>query len=331
MKTRMPVQGKAAMTSSAMFTPVRGGLLQRKCVCGGTPGPTGECEECRKKRLSLQRKTPRAGADSQHSTFNTQQGSDVPPIVHEVLNSPGRPLDPATRAFFEPRFGHDFSEVRVHTDARAAESARAVNALAFTVGRDVVFGQGHYAPGKSQGKRLLAHELTHVLQQGDGPIPEQLYLGDTMSPSERHADLLSRQVVESSEPGAKLGAARFASLRDGITKGPKLIQRAEFDPVGPDNAACQAKIAEDTARCLDKAETKATIFGTLYGALIAAFLVEKLPLWGPVAGVGMGAVAIALLKESEKAACRAKGTQAGALCNKNYPVTPVSSTTAHPL
>ena len=80
--------------------------------------------------------------------------------------SSGRPLDSATRAFFEPRFGTDFSHVRVHTDSRAAESARSVNALAYTVGRDVVFGAGQYAPGSSEGKRLMAHELTHVVQQG---------------------------------------------------------------------------------------------------------------------------------------------------------------------
>lgn len=69
------------------------------------------------------------------------------------------------RHYFEPRFGYDFSQVRVHTDAKAAESARAVNALAFTVGRDVAFGAGQYAPGTTEGKRLLAHELTHVVQQ----------------------------------------------------------------------------------------------------------------------------------------------------------------------
>jgi hypothetical protein len=68
----------------------------------------------------------------------------------------------------EPRFGHDFSRVRVHTDARVAESARAVNALAYTVGRDVVFGPGHYRPSSLGGRKLLAHELTHVLQQGAG-------------------------------------------------------------------------------------------------------------------------------------------------------------------
>jgi hypothetical protein len=89
----------------------------------------------------------------------------VPPIVHEVLNSPGQPLDPATRALMEPRFGHDFSHVRVHTDARASESARAVNALAYTVGRDVVFAEGRYEPNAEQGRKLLAHELTHTIQQ----------------------------------------------------------------------------------------------------------------------------------------------------------------------
>jgi hypothetical protein len=87
--------------------------------------------------------------------------------VHEVLRSPGQPLDANTRAFMEPRFGHDFSRVRVHSDASAAESARAVNALAYTVGQDIVFEAGRYAPGASEGRRLLAHELTHVVQQGN--------------------------------------------------------------------------------------------------------------------------------------------------------------------
>lgn len=89
----------------------------------------------------------------------------VPPLVHEVLRSPGRPLDPATYAFMEPRFGHDFSKVRIHNDAQAAESARAVNSEAYTIGSDVVFGAGHYVPHSSGGKFLIAHELTHSIQQ----------------------------------------------------------------------------------------------------------------------------------------------------------------------
>ena len=91
--------------------------------------------------------------------------AEAPPIVHEVLRSPGRSLEPSTRRSMEARFGHDFSRVRVHTDGKAAASAQAVNARAFTVGRDLVFGPGEYAPGSSQGQRLLAHELVHVIQQ----------------------------------------------------------------------------------------------------------------------------------------------------------------------
>jgi hypothetical protein len=97
--------------------------LQRKCACGGTPGPTGDCKECSKKRRSLQRET-------RNSELGTWNGSAVPPIVHEVLRSPGQPLDAGTRAFMEPRFGHDFSQVRLHTDVRVAESAETLDALA---------------------------------------------------------------------------------------------------------------------------------------------------------------------------------------------------------
>jgi hypothetical protein len=118
----------------------------------------GECEECKAKREeSLQRRAASGGV--------SLAGNAVPSIVHDVLSSPGQPLDVGTRAFMEPRFGHDFSQVRIHTDARAVESAQAVNALAYTVGRNVVFGAGQYAPQTSEGRRLLAHELTHTLQQ----------------------------------------------------------------------------------------------------------------------------------------------------------------------
>lgn len=92
----------------------------------------------------------------------------VPPLVQQVLASPGKPLAASERAFMEPRFGHDFSQIRVHTDERASASARSVNALAYTVGRDIVFKQGQYAPGSGTGRQLLAHELTHTLQ----PAPQ---------------------------------------------------------------------------------------------------------------------------------------------------------------
>ena len=97
-------------------------------------------------------------------------GGAAPPIVHDVLRSPGQPLDTAARAFMEPRFGHDFSRVRIHTDARAAESAAAINARAYTVGRDIVFAPGRYEPASTAGGKLLAHELTHVVQQTGQPV-----------------------------------------------------------------------------------------------------------------------------------------------------------------
>jgi|GEM_PF-4234125 len=123
-------------------------------------GVRGMCPRCKEdEKENLQTKTITRQASG------TPRGLDAPPIVHEVLRSPGQKLNAATRTFMEPRFGHDFSKVRVHTDTRAEESARAVNALAYTVGEDVAFGRGHYAPDTANGMRLLAHELTHYLQQ----------------------------------------------------------------------------------------------------------------------------------------------------------------------
>jgi hypothetical protein len=83
-----------------------------------------------------------------------------------ALQGGGQPLSESARAFFEPRFGQDFSRVRAHTDAQAAETAQTLNARAFTMGHDIVFGAGQYVPGTSEGRRLMAHELTHVVQQG---------------------------------------------------------------------------------------------------------------------------------------------------------------------
>lgn len=102
---------------------------------------------------------------SDPSMASSDSLAPVPPIVHEVLRSPGQPLDMATRAFFEPRFGQDFSAVRVHTDSLAAKSAEAISAKAFAYRHHIAFAAGSYDPSSDQGKRLLAHELTHVLQQ----------------------------------------------------------------------------------------------------------------------------------------------------------------------
>ena len=111
-------------------------------------------------------------AGKQHQRLQTNHLGPIglgqvaaPPIVHDVIASPGQPLDPSTRSFFEPRFGHDFSQVRVHSGGTAEQSARDVNARAYTVGHNIVFGAGQFSLGTNQGRHLLAHELTHVVQQ----------------------------------------------------------------------------------------------------------------------------------------------------------------------
>ncbi len=105
----------------------------------------------------------------QRRTSGRMGTGEAPPVVHEVLSSPGVPLDGGTKELMESRFGHDFSRVRVHTDGKAVDSAIAVDALAYTVGQDIVFGHGRYSPGGSEGRHLLAHELTHTIQQGAAP------------------------------------------------------------------------------------------------------------------------------------------------------------------
>ncbi|MGH9508413.1 MAG: DUF4157 domain-containing protein, partial [Terriglobales bacterium] len=201
-------------------------MLQRKCPCGGSPGLAGECEGCRKKKL-LQRRA-----------VGPAEPAEVPPIVHEVLRSPGQPLDPAARAFFEPRFGHDFSRVRVHTDARAADSARAVNALAYTVGPRVVFDSGMYAPSTSQGQCLLAHELTHVVQQdsisADG-IGRRL---GAMHSAESEAERSSKEI----RTRDKIAPAREHTTAGQLARqkkpeagsGPAHPRRRQFDILGAD-------------------------------------------------------------------------------------------------
>src|SRR5262249_218466 len=94
----------------------------------------------------------------------TIRETSAPAIVDEVLHSPVAPLERKTVEFMEPRFGHDFSRVRVHTDTHAANSAQAVDALAYTVGSNIVFARDQYAPTTGRGRRLIAHELAHVIQ-----------------------------------------------------------------------------------------------------------------------------------------------------------------------
>jgi hypothetical protein len=142
---RMPDRGPGLSTSPAQ--------VSRKC---------DECEDQDKQTL----RTKRDGV--QPGQGGIAHAVEAPPIVHDVLAQSGQPLDGATRAFFEPRFDHDLGAVRVHTDSRAATAAEAVQARAYTVGTDIVFGSGEYQPAAAAGKHLLAHELAHTVQQSGG-------------------------------------------------------------------------------------------------------------------------------------------------------------------
>ena len=155
-------------------------VLRRRCDCGQhTPGGS-QCRSCSEKKHELRR-----------SALNREErgsGGSVPPIVHDVLRSNGQPLDGSTRNLMESRFGRDFSRVRLHTDERAAESARSVDALAYTVGQNVVFGANLYSPKTRAGLSLLSHELTHVAQSENESAGQGIRLGSPNSAEERVAE-----------------------------------------------------------------------------------------------------------------------------------------------
>ncbi|TFG42384.1 MAG: DUF4157 domain-containing protein [Bacteroidia bacterium] len=138
-------------------------------VFGGTPYIQRVCPGCEDEELKRQ---PIEEEELQAKATSDSISEVNPDIESHIQNmrGGGQPLPEFTRAFFEPRFGSDFSQVRVHSDAKAAESAREVNAKAYTVGTDIMFGAGQYAPVNSTGQKLIAHELTHVVQQQPGSV-----------------------------------------------------------------------------------------------------------------------------------------------------------------
>ena len=191
--------------------------LQRKCGCAGSTASGAACEECGNHSPQLQRSTiPGVGSSTARAST----------VVNDVLRSPGQALDESTRAFFENRFHHDFSSVRVHTDQRAVESAKAVNALAYTVGRDIVFGAGEYAPASPAGKQLIAHELTHVLQQKNGHVSGRPS-GAKASPSisSGAGPTIQRQAGRPARPAVSRGAP---VVEDGQPLAAGQMHRSEF-------------------------------------------------------------------------------------------------------
>jgi hypothetical protein len=173
--------------------------------------PSGERRRAQTKRSSSERSAP----------------FPAPPSVHEALRSPSQPLEQTIRAFMEPRFGHDFSGVRVHADAKAAESARAVNAQAYTVGSRVVFGATQYNPHTLAGRRLLAHELAHVIQQGAGtPLP----VGTPMHRGGALEDAAAARLEDSGGVTSAHGTARRPSMA--TTRGASVQRKYTRDGSG---------------------------------------------------------------------------------------------------
>lgn len=179
-------------------------MVQRRCpACGGSGSVTGTCSKC-------------AGAASHDEDAAEQQWA--PSDVLRVVRSAGQPLAPATRIAMEGAFHRDFSGVRVHNGGDAAASARAVAAQAYTVGQNIVFGEGRYDPGSEAGRRLIAHELGHTLQQPQGgAIPGRLPIGPAHSASEQEADAMADAAMAGTAAplAAPAGAPRLQLQRFG--------------------------------------------------------------------------------------------------------------------
>jgi hypothetical protein len=179
-------------------------LIQRRCACGAHAPGGAACRSCGSGRSE----------------------APVPDSVRQVLSGGGRPLDPGTRSFMEPRFGQDLSRVRVHDGPAAAGAARAIRAQAFTAGRDIVFGEGRYSPGSPGGRHLLAHELAHAVQQRFASAANpgtRLGLGDDPA-MEREAEGVAARIASARPAGTvSRGPARPARLA---------IARASEDATG---------------------------------------------------------------------------------------------------
>jgi Domain of unknown function (DUF4157) len=172
--------------------------------------PLGAADVLRLQRL--------AGNSGVSALLADREEDDGPSPVKEVVGSGGDALDAATRQDMEARLGHDFGDVRVHTDAPATESAKSVNAHAYTVGNHVVFQREQYAPGTDDGRKMLAHELTHVIQQRSGPVdgtpaPGGIRVSDPGDRFEREAAGRAEQVFAEPAPVAAPAVAQAAAVQ----------------------------------------------------------------------------------------------------------------------
>jgi len=194
------VLGHSATGMRPSRVPVRrvrvpaGPLIQRMCT---------ECEDEEKKQVQAKR------APSQEAAWANAQ-REASPVLDVVGKGGGQPLTSQVRADMEVGLGADFSDVRIHTDAKAARSAAAVSAQAYTVGSEVVFGYGSFAPDDPGGRRTLAHELTHVLQQRSGPVPGTdtgtgVAVSDPSDSFEQEAEATASRILPGPQPVAGNG------------------------------------------------------------------------------------------------------------------------------
>ena len=276
-------------------------LLQRKCDCGNHTAAGGECEKCAKEKRTAQAKRASGGSNDplEHEADRIADGVlasvTEPRIGHDFSGvrvrpvagdgrpqrkasgtmtefSPshlpdggGHPIDLPLRRFMEARFDHDFGGVRLHTDARAASSAKAANALAYTAGQDIVFGPGSYAPDTPHGLHLLAHELTHVVQQSNGPTGQQFH----RRANQPEADQV---VMEPETSPAELEADRFASAA--LTPG-AVVNKPSARSTGLTRGSGWAILGG--------------IIGAVVGGLLGALAGPVGAALGAAAGAGLGA------------------------------------------
>lgn len=223
----MNLTARAVRAPAARKTP-RPGLIQR---CGGIDCPPGTCGHT----------DDPADATVRRSTDNAAatRSAAAPAVVQDVVRSAGLPLDAATREAMEPRFGYSFSDVRVHADEQAAKSAAAVGARAYTVGNHVVFGAGRYVPDLSEGRRLLAHELAHVVQQSRSDlvaVRPSLAVGPVDAPEEREADAAANAALRG-------GAATVSPAAGAFVRRAAIYSGNVSDEGSCEHLACRSKWA----------------------------------------------------------------------------------------
>lgn len=204
------------------LTDVPHGMARPKLVVGDLHDPVEKDADRVADQVMREHADERvAEADRPRSGLVSDTGTtEAPDDVHDVLRSPGRRLDASVRRFMESRFGHDFSRVRVHTDDRATELARALNARAYTVGGNIVFARGEYAPDTTSGRALVAHELAHVVAVGPHPAHtvRRQQTQPTRADRQRLADVATFVIDRLQEAIAELATDRQRGLLGAIAE-----------------------------------------------------------------------------------------------------------------